>query len=281
MTATIITKTPQCKKVREYISYYYFHQSNSGKTSFIYYPHYKKALTIYKNSSISFKKPCSVVKQNMGIDYCIAYSHNVSHPIHADILGPFTKVGIVFQPLGINRFFNETIDTFYSDSIEIDFQPFANNKEFHLCLNKIFDAADIDKKVEILDSYFSNHQKKFELGIIEKAVSLIVESNKKISVSDLSFSLNISRKTLTRHFKKHLCCNPKEYIDIVFFRKAINIRLDEMKKHNLSEIAYSNGYYDQSALIEHFRKLTNMSPTEFFKSTRKVKNLETYWKFIK
>ena len=45
---------PHSELIRKCISHYYFHKSDHSepKISFSYYPHYKNALTIYRNSKV-------------------------------------------------------------------------------------------------------------------------------------------------------------------------------------------------------------------------------------
>jgi len=67
---------PNNKKLQNYIAYYYFDFSLKKNTEkqFIFYPHYRNALTIYKNSKISFGENSSYVIPDSEKAYEISYT---------------------------------------------------------------------------------------------------------------------------------------------------------------------------------------------------------------
>jgi len=58
------TAKPLSEKIRRYISYYYFHASDDENynKSFVFYPNYKHALTVYKHSEVTLTEYESIVK---------------------------------------------------------------------------------------------------------------------------------------------------------------------------------------------------------------------------
>jgi YesN/AraC family two-component response regulator len=72
----------------------------------------------------------------------------------------------------------------------------------------------------------------------------------------------------------------KEYLDIVRFRKALNMYQTIEKKPLLTSIALENGYYDQSEFIKHFKKVTGYNPKKLFKNIQHLGNEDTFWTLI-
>lgn len=82
----------------------------------------------------------------------------------------------------------------------------------------------------------------------------------------------LSRRQYERLFKKNIGLSPKKMMQIVRFQRAIYAK-ECRPSLNLTDIAYSAGYYDQSHMIREFKKLSGMIPKEFFGSGMPVSDL--------
>lgn len=279
MREEFITQRPNNSFLHKTISYYYFYQApiNVDDKRFIYYPNFKNALTIYKNSGISYSQNHSTSKPDNRIDFSFIYSGVQRQFRTARIITPFNKIGIVFQELGINYFIKIPLCDISNDPINKSFNYFEN--DFVQLCESVYEEENIDNKVDLLDAFFVNKYFDFQEEMLEKAIAIILKSDEKTTVQELSNKCNISRKTLLRLFKKHLCCTPKDYIDIVQFRKALNDYSFSDRKISFTEIALENEYYDQAQFINHFRKLTGINPKIFFKNVKHLGGEDTFWTF--
>src|SRR5699024_7568917 len=88
-----ITAKPLSKKISKFISYYYFHQTKDEnyQRSFTFYPHYKHALTVYKNSTVDLKEDSSTVYPSKEQSIKSLYTTNNDKSIRVSIKGPFQK----------------------------------------------------------------------------------------------------------------------------------------------------------------------------------------------
>ncbi len=274
-----ITKKPNNSFLRQYISYYYFHKSldNSVEKRFIYYPNIKNALTIYKNSKVTFNENQSRTEPDSKTNFSILYSGIQKQLRITEIIAPFDKIGIVFNELGINHFVKEPLSNISNHSIDKHFNYFGN--ELVKSCEFIYNENDLDKKVSLLDSLFQNEFCDFKDKKIKSCITIILNSNEKLTVAELSERLQINKKTLLRLFRNHLCCTTKEYLNIVKFRKSLNDYLLVNKKLSLTELALKNQYYDQSQFINHFKKLSGKSPKSFFKNVKHLGAEDVFWTF--
>ncbi len=269
------TYKPLNQQLPNYISYYYFHQSldKNLEREFVYYPHYKNTITIYKDAKAertNIKSKYSYQKGNTEI----YYSSNTKDEKVRCLQGSFDKIGIVFQPLGLNHFLDVDL-TSISDKCEFDFLYFG--EEFDKVIEQVYSIECFNKKVSLLDDFFIKRlQNKLDFRIV-KAVDYIINSKGIISTQQISDSLSISRKTLLRLFYKHLNCSVKEYKNLVRFRVALNHYQAQQIKPKLSDIAYDNLFYDQANFINHFKKMVGKPPKTFFNSIEKVGKEDTYW----
>lgn len=87
-----------------------------------------------------------------------------------------------------------------------------------------------------------------------------------IPIDQLAALKNVSIRQLQRQFKAVMRCTPREYI--IKFRilraadQLANTRL------SISEISLSNGFYDHSSFVRHFKKQMNQTPSDYRKAHR-------------
>src|SRR5690625_802644 len=152
LKCNIITSKHQSMKLKKFINYYYFHHSDEAdyQRSFIFYPHYKHALTVYKNSKTTIGKNSSVVNPSFGGKMSVLYSINKSENFKVNMNGPFQRVGIVFNPLGINHFINKPLQDIFPGFIG-EFSYFG--EEFNQNMKKVFLEGDFLDKIYLLAAY--------------------------------------------------------------------------------------------------------------------------------
>ncbi len=278
-TDAFVTAKPKAQALKSYIAYYYFDQKKSGPSKkYIYYPHTRRAITVYKNSRIEFNGNQSKSIPDKRQKYFSAFAHTDPHSKHVEMLIPYTKVGIAFEPLGINHFIPENLLDVVGSLYDLHFPYFE--KDMEATLDDVFRLEDMDKKVELLDAFFLEKYCGFENGMIKKAVRILLDSKKKYFVQELADELKIGRKTLLRLFKTHLCCSVKDFINIVQFRKAVATYQEYTEKPQFTSLAYEVNYYDQSEFVNHFKKITGFNPKKFFNGIVHLGKEDTYWTLI-
>lgn len=274
-----VTVKPKSEQLQKYIAYYYFDISEEKDyvKSFIFYPHVKNALTIYKNASVNVIGNKTTVFPNSESDYLLIYQGIVKQPIYANIKAPYNKIGVAFQPLGISYFIKNALGEIIAEKAsKYNFKEFST---IHSVLDLAYKTNDIDEKVALLDAFFTKEFKDFHEERVIKAIDEMLNGN--FSVQDISEKLQISRKTLLRLFKKHLLCSPKDYINIIKFRKALTQYQEATKKPQLTELAYKHDYYDQSDFIKQFKKITGFNPKKFLGSLTHFGSEDTFWTIMK
>lgn len=277
---SFITKHPQSSSLRKYIAYYYFHRKDEGASSkFIYYPHIRCGLTIYKDSDVILDNHSSTTVPDKSVAYKMMYGGVEKQAWHVEMKPPFNKICTAFQPLGINHFIHKDLETLLTDRNEKDFEAFL--PEITTVLDAVYDTEDIDKKVSLLDAFYQSCFTPFKETRLATAVDLLLKSDRKFNVQDLSEATSMSRKTLYRLFKAHLNCSVKEYINVVQFRKAVAAYQEAMQKPQFNNLAYANNYYDQSEFIRHFKKITGFNPKQFFKNLQQLGTEDTFWTLAK
>jgi AraC-like DNA-binding protein len=274
---TFHTAGPKSEVLKKCIAYYYFDEdSDSTATkSFIYYPHFKNALTIYKDSKVLLNNRYSSTALPEKDCYTYGFSKLVNCAAQAELKAPFKKIGVVFQPLGLNNFIAGHLSDYLSEAINVDFVFFRESMQ--ATVEKVFKEDRIEQKVALLDAYFLSAYKGFHDEKMEQAMALLFENDCKYSVEEIANQLHISRKTLLRLFQKHQNCSVIDYIKMIQFRKSIEVFQNSPHKTKLTDLALNNAYYDQSDFIKHFKKVTGFNPKAFFKHVQVFGDESTFW----
>lgn len=279
MKNQFFTSKPDSALLKTCIAYYYFDVCVVDNISkfFVYYPHFNNALTIYKDSEIILTQPYSTISIPKSNHYAFGFSKLITNAAEAHLYAPFNRIGVVFQPLGLNHFLDGFLSDYVQTPINTNFDLFA--QAMQPILNDVFSTDDLVEKVEILDNFFLSVYKGFQDRKMEEAMKLMFQEDMKYNVESLAEKLNISRKTLLRMFKKHQNCSVIDYMKLIQFRKSIEIFKNSNDKTTLTELALDTAYYDQSDFIKHFKKLTGFNPKSFFNSLSVLGDKGTFWTF--
>jgi AraC-like DNA-binding protein len=168
----------------------------------------------------------------------------------------------LFTALGTWRLFGiapgEYFDTF------IPFQDFVGSKA-QLIEKQIVSANNPAKAVFYLDTFFKRLVKNRipKLTVCDSVIRYIQANHGKIRIDEMTRILNLSSRTIDRHFEKYLGITPKEYAWLTRLNIAFNLMIynSGMPIH---EIIYDLGYYDQSHFINDVKRYLGVPP-EFFK----------------
>jgi AraC-like DNA-binding protein len=269
---------PNVGILKKHIKFYYFHNSHDSnfKKDVVYHPHYLTTLNIYKGVTVDLDLKGRTYVPTKSSEFSSIYTINKTKSKEVRLRGLFNKIGIVFNPLGINHFINRPLSEIVTESIS-EFDYFGMSLDE--IAKEVFDKENlIDKRIS-LDNFFLNKYSSISDDRIVNAVGEILDSEGSIKIKDLAQQLNISRETLLRIFKKHLCYSFEEFKSVVRFRRALEYYVENEVKPNLTNVAIENQYYDQSAFVKHFKKVTGLSPKKFFSSLHDIGNSGTYWTF--
>ncbi|MBI9018827.1 MAG: helix-turn-helix transcriptional regulator [Phycisphaerae bacterium] len=114
----------------------------------------------------------------------------------------------------------------------------------------------------LLDSVFISSETDTHSNIINNALNYIIANiHQALSVEQIAEHLDISREHLARVFRKELDSSPLYFINITKMRHAG--KLLRTTSLNIKEIANATGYHNTSQFARLFRRITNMSPTDF------------------
>jgi AraC-like DNA-binding protein len=146
------------------------------------------------------------------------------------------------------------------------FKPFAAASIFNV------DARTLAKEPVKLGSIGADEIDDLIIGrinpaseIIKYATDQIMLDPSTVVLSNIIRTLNINERTFQRIFKKYVGVTAVQYRRICQFELAFShVRSNEFQ--SLTDIAYANGFADQSHFIRSFKEFANTTPNNYLKS---------------
>lgn len=176
--------------------------------------------------------------------------------------GRFETLGICFYPHALKSLFG--FDAHELTDSCLDLNLLTARKKDHL--EELLVSSTVPaRQIELLSAYLSLHAHG-NPGRIDAATHAVLfeiaQCRGNLFLPDLQNRLGLSERTLERKFQQQVGISPKLYARISRFQASLQ-QLRANRDAKLSDIAYDNGYTDQSYFIRSFKEFTGLSPRQF------------------
>jgi AraC-like DNA-binding protein len=178
--------------------------------------------------------------------------------------GNLNWILIIFKPAGAKAFFKIPMHEVREQNISLELLDDIQILELEKRLTDTYDNNICIKWIEdflIKRIYCSDN---YNFNRLETVINAI--NNDESDINTLAQISCLGYKQFKRLFTEHTGLNPKEFLQINRFQKALHI----MQMHpniNLNKLAYDCGYYDKSHLIKEIKRFTGYTPNEYISAT--------------
>lgn len=178
------------------------------------------------------------------------------------LTGKLNMISITFLPYGAKVFFDIPLNELNSQALslsDIDKKVYGELEEI------LLDASDNDERIRLIETFLITKLRAFKehnFKRIYTAIQSINQTKGDISITQLADRCCLSYKQFKRIFAEHIGANPKDFLRIVRFQKALYL-LEHHPTISLPQLAFESGYYDQSHLINEFKVFSGYTPKEY------------------
>ena len=218
--------------------------------------------------SIAFQLTGS--SNNNGNMHLVLYGQN-RKPFEFSASGHLTIIAYFLHPHILSNLFgldaNETTD------LCIDLSYTRPAKDVAL-KERLLNAESLNKRLQLLDNYVLGLAGCIRADInkpVTYATDIIQKNKGLVSLKGLQAELNVTERTFQRMFEQHIGLSPKAFSKICQFNSAFQ-QIETGAFSKLGDIAYQNGYADQSHLIRVFKEFTNISPKEYLRQSSEFRS---------
>jgi len=209
---------------------------------------------------------CKTEKDESGIENILQLTlFGKSIPGNCLITNENTTVIIYFfQPFILTSLFNITAAEILKHPIEL---TAWKAHQANALKTQLIYAASTQRKLEILDNLLIHQlqEQQKECEIIKTVTDEMMIDNSKQILSGLLKKLAINERTFQRMFKKYVGITASQYRRICQFQLSFaQVRAKNFDK--LTDVAFDNGFADQSHFIRSFKEFTEITPNDYLKS---------------
>lgn len=177
------------------------------------------------------------------------------------LAGKTGMILIVFKSHGVNSFFNFPATELLNKNLSLS--DLVKNDAIEL-EDKLFNSTNNKQRIIHIEDYLIRRliqNRDFER--VEHAVKMIENFKGKIKTEDIAQEVCLGIKQFERIFSNHVGLNPKKFISIIRFQNVLQMKR-EFKEINMYQLAFDNGFYDQSHFNHEFKNFTGFTPRTFF-----------------
>jgi AraC-like DNA-binding protein len=190
-------------------------------------------------------------------------------PAKMVLTGQLNTVGVCLQPHALQSVFGIHAHELTGTCIDLGL---VQHKKESMLQEKLQAAATIEEQINLISASLLNsaqqHSDKQD-AITHFATGEILRGKGEVSFTELHKQLQLSERTLERRFKQSIGISAKLFSRICRFQESLN-QLRKNKYDKLSDIAYENGYADQSHFIRSFKEFAGVSPFDYRKQMKEV-----------
>lgn len=183
-------------------------------------------------------------------------------PIEIVAKGSFTMIVFFLYPHVVKSLFGFNAHEITNDCIDL---KLIDPTLFNTVTEQLLDDVELQDQINIISNYILNRirRKNLEIDpILHFATHQMIKNNGDISIYELYTTLKLSERTLERKFMHHVGMSPRMFARICKFQSTLN-QLNTDSYSKLTDVAYDNGFTDQSHLIKTFKEFTGLTPTDY------------------
>ena len=176
--------------------------------------------------------------------------------------GKFTLIAYFLRPWCLPSLFrlagSELTDN------PVDFSLISKDRNLE---EKLLNAVTTKQMLSLLDDHIARLAacSSLEDPRSKYAAARIISTPQLDVLTSLRKDLYITERSFQRVFRKNIGVSPNQFRRIIQFNNAFR-QLNERKFSNLSDIAFNNGYADQSHFNRAFREFTNLTAMQYLHS---------------
>jgi AraC-like DNA-binding protein len=185
--------------------------------------------------------------------------------------GALNIFGICFKTSGFYPFINSNLYEFKNHFWNLNETKLKFSSNFY---NKLIETTTNEEIIEIVEKELYNNllTDNQQFNKFKEIFHYYENSKYSRDISEFCLKQKINIRKFERDFNKYIGISAKSYTSINRFQNSINQLLNK-DFDKLSDIAYENGYYDQTHYINEFKKFTGNNPKKFDQQKNSLLNI--------
>ncbi len=179
------------------------------------------------------------------------------------ITGHTDIICIDFIPYGAKIFFGIPMTELQGESVDLDY---LRDYEISELGKQLSETSSNELSISLIERFLMKRfslKKNYNLERMTATFQKI--NNGQTEINELAGASCLSYKQFKRIFAEYVGTNPKDFLRIIRFQKALYI-LQINPLISLTELSFECGYYDQSHFIKEFKVFSGYTPSEYIRT---------------
>ncbi len=174
--------------------------------------------------------------------------------------GTVDMISVEFHPAGAKAFFNIPMIELNGQTVSVDALSDPQLTELE---KRLSESPDPKSCIFLIEKFLYKRIYRLEAHNL-KRIGAVMQSiyRGEQSIDRLAETACLGYKQFKRVFAGYVGANPKDFLRVVRFQKALHI-LQIQPEITLTQLAYECGYYDQAHFIKEFKLFSGYTPTEY------------------
>ncbi len=175
--------------------------------------------------------------------------------------GEFILIAYFFKPYSLNSLFGIMAPELTDSPIDLGL---VIPKKITDLEKQLLHAGTTEVRLALLDQFITGliADAGDDHSAIQYAVNKIARQPAPEILLKVQKELHVTERTFQRMFEKNIGISPNLYRRVCQFNSAFQ-QLNNRNYSRLSDLAFQNGFADQSHFVRSFKEFTNLSPTEY------------------
>jgi AraC-like DNA-binding protein len=191
-------------------------------------------------------------------NYLTLFGQTVS-PEQLFIDEQFTLIAYFLVPHSLSTLFGILANELTDNPIDLNLVLHKSGLQ-----EQLLNAKSLNQKISLIDDYLTTLIRKAKVDVDRNkyAIEKIFQNPFGNILTQVQNELSITERTFQRWFDTNVGISPNQFRRISQFNKAFQ-QLNNRQYKTLSDVAFTNGYSDQSHYIRAFKEFTSITPTEY------------------
>ena len=169
----------------------------------------------------------------------------------------------IFTPVGAYTFVRSSLHELAGSTVSLE-ELVRSPDELHQLTERLSAAVDHRHRIALAENFLLARLSACGTDpLISAAVTWLERAVTGQRMDELSKYIGLSQSALERRFRRIVGVSPKKYASLMRLRRAVQLQATGV---DLTTVAHTAGYFDQSHFIKDFRRATGSAPSTFFQS---------------
>lgn len=174
--------------------------------------------------------------------------------------GETDMICVTFQPHGAKMFFELPMSELFEQSIPINALELPDLRELD---DKLLSTHDNQTCVNFIEFFLLKHLSLTKEYNFKRMATVVQRINQgQMDIDSLAQTCCLSYKQFKRVFTEYIGSNPKEFLRIIRFQRALYI-MQTSPQISLTNLTFDCGFYDQPHFVREFKHFTGYTPSEY------------------